>query len=303
MKIRMKLNKWLSFVDDDNAVQEIVELVKESGQDPDEVTVKRSTLINTPMQEGDDVVQIISTRDMDRDSEILMPKGADLSQFKKAPQVLLGHNHGELPIGKATKIEKNGKDVRAVVQFAPTERGQEAKELVKGGFLKTCSVGFIPLEIVDKGSPEFASLSKKLEKTWDEFEGVKDSVRRIIKRWMLLEFSYVSVPSNINALTVAVAKGDISLSDEWMKDLGIEKAEAEAPEKKEEEKKDAPGSDDKPEEEEKQDKPERFIKQVREIEVVEEKQPRYIEIVDEQQEKSIADEVKEIVDIDVLGAV
>lgn len=280
MKVRMKLRGLLEAFDVDrkNRIIEIVrDIAKAQGIEPEEIEVKRSTAIFgvTELHEGEQAaLQTISTRDMDRDKEILMPKGCDVSQFEKAPQVLEGHDYTKPPIARAEGMSIDAREIKAKVKFAPTERGQEFWELVKGGFLRTCSVGFIPLDTIDKSHEDWPKTIAQLVKQWPEFAEVRDTVQRIIRKWLLLEFSYVSVPANINALTQAVAKGEIDLSEDMLAKLGIEKKEKKKEPPKEPKKKEVKPPEPKP--------AKREIDQVatpikREIEVVETPSERVVE--------------------------
>ena len=141
------------------------------------------------------VTAVISTDAIDRDSEVLLPKGADIEQFQKNPVVLWSHNSSLPPIGKALWIERKGKKIIAKVQFATTELAEEVWQLFKGGFLKAFSVGFIPIE---SRSPTPDDIRKKPE--WAE-------VRRIFSKWLMLEASAVGVPSNPEALATAIKEG------------------------------------------------------------------------------------------------
>lgn len=225
MKMKLKLKNILPVLP--RVVQEGISDIVDN---PDEAILDRktATVKQTDLKEGERAItQYVSTRDMDRDNEILMPKGCILSQFKKAPQVLWGHNYNEPPIGKDEWIEVDERGIKCKTIYAETVRGEELWTLRKGGFLKTSSVGFIPLETVRKGQDGFDKLATKLEGEWPEFKKTKDKVHNIIKKWLLLEHSDVSVPANINALTLAVAKG-MTISDDLINELGIPRLDLEA---------------------------------------------------------------------------
>lgn len=166
----------------------------------------------------------ISTASVDRDAEILLPSGCDLSQFRKAPQVLWGHDYDLPPIGKAIWVKPDSKKspqgILAKTVYAQTERAEEVWQLVKGGFLKTFSVGFIPTKSTAQGADDFDKTCDKLAEEGYKFDRTR--VRRIYTKWVLLEYSKVSVPANIDALTVAVAKQQLTLSPELQKSLQIE---------------------------------------------------------------------------------
>ena len=142
------------------------------------------------------VTAIISSDAIDRDDEVLLPKGADIEQFEKNPVVLWSHNSSLPPIGKAIWIERKGKKIVAKVKFAETELAEEIWQLFKGGFLKAFSVGFQPKS--PGRAPTPAEIKKRPELA---------SVRRIFDDWEMLEFSAVAVPANPEALATAIKSG------------------------------------------------------------------------------------------------
>jgi len=176
-------------------------------------------------------IRWVSTIDVDRDREILMPDGCRLTEFRKAPQVLWGHNYRMPPIGRDAWIKKwpkdNPKGILAKTIYAMTPMAEEIWSLVSGGFLRTSSVGFIPLKSVRSGEQGFDKLCDKIEQIYGTNLGDRSKLRKIYTDWLLLEHSDVSVPANINALTVAVGKG-LELSEELLEELGIEKSDIEA---------------------------------------------------------------------------
>lgn len=128
---------------------------------------------------------IASTGDVDRDREVIDPKGWDLTNFKKNPIILWAHNYSELPIGVAEKIEMTDRGLIIKGRFASEEanpKAQQVKRLYEEGIQKAVSVGFIALE----RDPEDSSIITKAE---------------------LLELSFVPVPSNPNSLALAMEKG------------------------------------------------------------------------------------------------
>ncbi len=124
---------------------------------------------------------IVSTADRDRQGDIVMQEGWDLSFFKLNPVVLWAHDYYEPPVGVCTSIGLVEGKLVAEGKFAPTEFGQEIRKLYDLGMLRTTSVGFIPKE-------------------FDPNDNC------IITRAELLEFSFVPVPANAYALTLLSMK-------------------------------------------------------------------------------------------------
>lgn len=118
---------------------------------------------------------IISTEDADRHGETIMIDGWDLSFFESNPVVLWAHDYGSLPIGMATKVYKDGKNLIAEGVFAPAEANplaQQVRKLYELGMMNATSIGAIVLE---QNGP-------------------------VISKAELLEFSFVPVPANPYAL-------------------------------------------------------------------------------------------------------
>lgn len=119
---------------------------------------------------------IASTEDVDRHGEIIKQDGWQLDRYKKNPVILVNHCYEvECIAGKATDVRIEGGKLIVRGVFAPNEAGQEAQLLYEAGFLKTVSVGFIPL-------------------SWDQTN------RDVITGAELLELSFVPVPANPEAL-------------------------------------------------------------------------------------------------------
>lgn len=122
---------------------------------------------------------VISTADEDRQGEVIDQKGWDFTHYKNNPIVLWGHNYFDLPIGVTDEIYTNDKNQTvAKGRFAPEDANpfaQQVRRLYDAKIIKTTSVGFIAREM----------------------EG------NVITKAELLEFSFVPVPANPMALSLA----------------------------------------------------------------------------------------------------
>jgi HK97 family phage prohead protease len=118
---------------------------------------------------------IITTENLDRYQEVISIDGWELDHYLNNPVVLWGHDHSKL-IGVCTTLAKRDGKLVAKGKFAPTEEGQEKRKLYEQGFLKATSVGFIE----------------------------KEREGNLITKAELLEFSFVSVPANPYALSLAI---------------------------------------------------------------------------------------------------
>lgn len=141
---------------------------------------------------------IASDETVDRAGEVIKISAWDLTNYMKSPIILFWHDYRSVDkiVWKATDVYVEGKTLVVEGIFAGTETAQIVRQLYDEGILKTVSVWFIP-------------------KQRDE----KD--QRIITEAELLELSFVPVPANPNALSIAKSMLDKAV------EFGILKAEAE----------------------------------------------------------------------------
>ena len=173
---------------------------------PDEFNLRPCKTIDMKYSKKDDtVVSVISTILPDRDREVLLPRGCDLSEFVKSPTVLFGHEYSGTIFGTDTisvigknlwtKIDDVG--IIAKTKFANTDFAQQCKELVMDEVLRMWSVGFIP--------EEYHGISEDDLKENPEWE---DKVFYVIDKWTMLEYSLVPIGSNPGALTLTAKYND-----------------------------------------------------------------------------------------------
>ena len=155
-------------------------------------TVEKSDVV----EDERSIVARVSTKDRDRDGEIVEPKGIDVKAYQRNPVLLWSHRYADPPIGKALWTKADDDGMIAKFQFANTQFAEEIYQLYKGGYLNAFSIGFI--------SNEF------------------DTDEKIHKKINLLEVSAVPVPANENAVVIqeAFQKG-IFKSAQLQKDLDI----------------------------------------------------------------------------------
>lgn len=143
------------------------------------------------------VVTYITTNSKDRDGDIMEPDGAVLDHYLKHPVVLWAHDYKQLPIGKAVWLKRHNNGIVSKTMYANHAKAQEVYQYRKDGFPLAESVGFVPLE---------------------EGNAKSKGCRRHIKKWLMLEYSDVPVPSNQDALAIAINKGLINPEDADMWD-------------------------------------------------------------------------------------
>ena len=153
------------------------------------------------------VISYINTAAIDRDAEVVLPEGAIMDDYKANPVVMFGHDYKELPVGKCEKLKLDSKGWQGKTVYANTTKANEIFEYRKAGFPLAESVGFIPIESLSQGESGFDDLAKDLAKRGAFKRSDIPKIRRIHSKWAMLEYSDVPIPSNPEALQVAIAKG------------------------------------------------------------------------------------------------
>jgi hypothetical protein len=158
------------------------------------------------VKDGDrSVVASITTKVVDRDGDVMLPSGADLTHFEKSPAVFFNHNYQLPPVGRCVGFKRTDDDIQAKTVFARRPDGHEGEwlpdtlfSLFQQGVIKGFSVGFEPRE---GRAPTVTDLSR-----WG------DECRYVHTKWRMLEYSVAPLPANQEALASAVSKGIITVS-------------------------------------------------------------------------------------------
>lgn len=224
---RFRLEKLLGKAKEMNVeenVKHIVEIIKAAGLDESVEVVRQSFTITAEftksspkfadepkIEPGSGVFPMwVTTRDVDRDNEVVMPRGLSLKEWMKSGVIIQGHDYSTLPLGKAVWVGVSDYGVKMHIEAAPTEKGKEILALSKFMPL-TASIGFGVEEYARKGSPEFEKIMRKSMKDWPEMTQQKaDRVSGIVLKSTLFEVSIVSVPANPNAVQTQIAKSALS---------------------------------------------------------------------------------------------
>ena len=136
---------------------------------------------------------ILTKQVPDRSNEVVLIDGINLNNYSKNPSVLFNHNQ-DLIVGKGYDLRKTDDILYSKVEFQEeTQIGKEIKSLVDKGFIKAISIGFIPLNYVS------VPLTKEMKESGQFYPYTNDVL--IYTDVELLEFSFVNVPANQEAVT------------------------------------------------------------------------------------------------------
>lgn len=164
------------------------------------------------------IVHFISTSDIDRQRDIMNPKGMVDKDFEKSPAVWYNHNYRfsdtALPVAKSLWRKKKDDGVLAKTQFATHAFAEDVYKLHDGEFMNTWSIGFRPAKdksgMIEKDSIVFDE--KTNITTWH--------------KWDLLEYSSAPIAANPNArdmvkdLMSMIWKSDIT--ENMIKNVALE---------------------------------------------------------------------------------
>jgi hypothetical protein len=138
------------------------------------------------------IIHYISTKDLDRQREIVNPDGMDAKEFNKtAKSVWYNHNYkydpNALPIGRNQWLKKKEDGILAKTEFASHSFADDIYRLHADGFISTWSIGIAPVKN-EKGAIKEGSL---------EYDDKKNIVKW--NEWRLMEYSSAPIPANVYA--------------------------------------------------------------------------------------------------------
>lgn len=146
----------------------------------------------------------VTTTAVDEDGEVLLPKGADVSRFRKSGTVFDVHEYGSKNVvGVNVKWERTDDGIIAETRMSPRPPSLPATVewwpdsllwLYKVGDISGWSIGF---SVLEDRQP-----SKKDIETFGD-------CGRVISKYRVFEYSVAPIPCNEDALTLAV-KGVVS---------------------------------------------------------------------------------------------
>lgn len=146
-------------------------------------------------------VFVATDETLDREGEILSIDAWDLANYKRNPLLLWGHDYREPAIGKASNIRFRTIGNKKKLTFEPefhrkSPLSQLVADLVTGDWIKTVSVGFKPKE-----------------RDGNRYTGQE-----------LLEISFVNIPANPEATSLALTKGyDQETMSKVFSELAVDK--------------------------------------------------------------------------------
>ncbi len=150
--------------------------------------------------------KFIVTKDIvDRDSERVLPSGANLENFKKNPIMFYNHMRWDGGIGTWDNIEVTDTEIAMDGYISDsTEYAKEKLGLVQDGVIRTASMGFRPKKWSD-----------------DEKDKLQGQLGVTILEYEVIEVSITDVPANPEAVMKSMDKKDYKVYSDfksWQED-------------------------------------------------------------------------------------
>jgi HK97 family phage prohead protease len=171
------------------------------GARPDGIVMRLAAADPQAVADADRKLRFVfSDGTIDRAGDSIDPEGWEVDSFLTNPVALWAHDSWSPPIGRASNVGASGGKLMGDIEFMAAEISAFADSIyrmIKAGFVKAVSVGFIPLEwnfAQDKNRPFGINFTKQ----------------------ELVEISVCPVPCNPNALQEAKTAGiDTGPLREW----------------------------------------------------------------------------------------
>ena len=143
----------------------------------------------------------LSTPGPDREGEVVIPTGMDITDFTDNPVLMWSHSYATPPIGKCLDLTIDKDGIHGTFQFAKTPFAQELKSLVQDGILSTCSIGFVRQQAIERSSPNFEATCRQYG-----LDPADRNIQMITSKASLLENSLVAIPCNRQSLITACSQ-------------------------------------------------------------------------------------------------
>lgn len=161
-------------------IKRIEEAVAKSLNDMFETEAFQNTMKAIEEDDNYKFKVVVTTEGVDRDGEVIKADGIEIQRYLKNPVVLVNHEYKiESIVGKTISIYQNEawETIAEGIFAKGTEKADICRTLYNQGFIKTVSIGFI--------AKQRASTD-----------------RNVITNAEMLEFSFVAVPANPEALSL-----------------------------------------------------------------------------------------------------
>lgn len=155
------------------------------------------------------VPAVVNSITVDTYRTIILPEGAVLERFMRNPVCGFMHNRMNMPVARATEIQRDANRMRMLFEFDTDEVSEEVFQKYVRGFMRGFSIYFDWLDVVWGWSSRDKWGTFSTTPTVDELcrtaliDGKADA---IIRKWELFSVDCVDVPSNPDCLAERSAR-------------------------------------------------------------------------------------------------
>jgi HK97 family phage prohead protease len=161
------------------------------------VGVMSTVIKNVDVDRGQRLVKgIITTTQVDRDGDVVLPFGVDTSYFDEVKSVFWQHDYNQLPIGTNRTIHKKSTGLYATTFIRRGPFEDELLNAIEDGAVRGHSIGFRIVKMRPPDKAEQALYGKDCQ--------------NVIEQCILNEYSITPNPCNPGALIDSVVKGRVS---------------------------------------------------------------------------------------------
>jgi len=152
-------------------------------------------------------ISVVTDGSIDRDHEMIEPKGVDWVSFRKNPVVTFGHDYHNPPIGKSIWQKQIGQSWKAKTVYTkrPDNHPKEKEWLPESIF-----------HMVKEGSLPGKSISGAVKWREPSVEQRTLGIKRVAETVKVYEYAVVTMQSNTNAITEMVSRQTISVSKDFL---------------------------------------------------------------------------------------
>jgi hypothetical protein len=175
----------------------------------DEAVSRRAVILSNLQIENDEertFIADISSPAVDRDGELVVMQGMDVTEYLNNPILVWNHTYSTPPVGKALAIEETNTGKKAKFKVATTPFATDLWTLIKDGMLGSLSVGFLRRQMFQRGKPGFLEACKAF--------GVQATaeLKQICTKSIMVENSLCCMGVNKEAMILAVATKGLTVA-------------------------------------------------------------------------------------------
>lgn len=193
-----------------------IDLLKQLGHSPDAAGAIRREFAVVPrvLSEAEGTIEFVASDEtLDCYGEIVRVNGWQFTHFKKNAPFVNSHDYSDIRqlLGQVSAWRVEGNQLIETVKYIREEGslGAMAFKLVRDGFLRAVSVGFVPVAMASKWDGDQSGFLGQIAEMKLDAE-TAGKLRAVYKKQEQIELSQCVIGANPNALAKAYKAGSLS---------------------------------------------------------------------------------------------